>query len=94
MDCLSSQAEISAEEQILEFSRHEDIESSLQGLTGKEVEVLRLYFGFGQDVSLTLDQIGLRYKLTRECVRQIKEIALSKLRHPRFYGRLRAYAEN
>ena len=53
-----------------------------------------MYFGLGQDVSLTLDQIGLRYKLTRERVRQIKEIALSKLRHPRFYGRLRAYAEN
>ena len=94
MDCLSSQAEISAEDQILDFSRHEDIESSLQGLAAREAEVLRLYFGLGQDVSLTLDQIGLRYKIRRERVRQIKEIALSKLRHPRFYGLLRAYAEN
>jgi len=94
MDCLPNQAAISAEDQILEFSRHEDIESSLQVLAAREAEVLRLYFGLGQDVSLTLDQIGLRYQLTRERVRQIKEIALSKLRHPRFYGRLRAYAEN
>lgn len=94
MDCLSNQEEVSAEDQILEYSRHEDIESSLQGLTTREAEVLRLYFGLGQEVSMTLDQIGLRYELTRERVRQIKEIALSKLRHPRFYGRLRAYAEN
>ena len=56
--------------------------------------MLRLYFGIEQDRSMTLDQIGARFKVTRERVRQIKEQALCKLRHPRFYGRLRVYAEN
>ena len=94
MDCLSDEEQASAEDQMLEFTLQEDIAVALQGLSEREAEVLRLYYGLGRDRPLTLDQIGTRIKLTRERVRQIKELALSKLRHPRFYGRLRAYGEN
>ena len=43
---------------------------------------------------MTLVQIGIRFELTRERVRQFKELGLSKLRHPRFLGRSRAYTED
>ena len=93
-DCLGDEVQCSAEETLLAMTQQQDIATALQGLTAREAEVLRLYFGIEQDRSMTLDQIGARFKLTRERVRQIKELALSKLRHPRFYGRLRVYAEN
>ena len=56
--------------------------------------MLRLYYGLGEGKAMTFDQIGCCFRLTRERVRQIKEIALNKLRHPRFHGRLRPYADN
>ena len=93
-DYLCDDEQRSAEEALLEITLQQDIGTALEGLTHRESEVLRLYFGIKQDRPMTLDQIGMRFKLTRERVRQIKELALSKLRHPRFYGRLRVYAEN
>ena len=50
-------------------------------LTPREAKVLRLYFGLGNTEPLTLEQIGERFGITRERVRQIKEKALSRLRH-------------
>ena len=44
--------------------------------------VLRLHFGMGEDDPMTLEEIGRRFSLTKERIRQIKEKALSKLRHP------------
>ena len=70
------------------------MQEALDKLPAREAEVLRLYYGLAQDRSMTLDEIGRRFRLTRERVRQIKELALGKLRHPRFHRRLRAYAEN
>jgi len=58
-----------------------EIERALSKLTKREAEVIRLYFGIGREHSLTLEEIGERFDLTRERVRQIKEKALRKLRH-------------
>ena len=93
LDCLSDQ-QPSAEDTFLSFSRGADMQEALDKLPAREAEVLRLYYGLDQDRSMTLDEIGRRFRLTRERVRQIKELALGKLRHPRFHRRLRAYAEN
>ena len=46
----------------------------------REAEITRLYFGIGREHPLTLEEIGQRFGLTRERVRQIKEKALRKLR--------------
>ena len=73
--------------------RDELIDTVLHSLNPREAEVVRLYYGLANEPPLTLDQIGTRFKLTRERVRQIKEVALSKLRHPRICTRLRAYVE-
>jgi len=58
-----------------------EIERALGSLNGREAEVVRLYFGIGRDHSLTLEEIGKEFCLTRERVRQIKEKALRRLRH-------------
>jgi RNA polymerase primary sigma factor len=57
------------------------IEDALCTLSEREAKVLRLYFGLGDTEPLTLEQIGERFGITRERVRQIKERALSRLRH-------------
>ena len=92
LDYLSNE-ELNPEDEVLGFALREDIDCALSGLNEREAEVLRLYFGLLNEAPLTLDQIGVRFALTRERVRQIKELALSKLRHPRFYARLRAHAD-
>lgn len=94
MDRLCDEEGGTPEEDILKFTLTEDIASALDSLNPREAEVLRLYFGLGAAPAMTLDQIGIRFRLTRERVRQIKEIALNKLRHPRLQGLLRVYAEN
>ena len=84
-DYLSNE-ELNPEDEVLGFTLREDIECALSDLNEREAEVLRLYFGLLNEPPLTLDQIGVRFALTRERVRQIKELALSKLRHPRLPG--------
>lgn len=57
-----------------------DIEVALSSLCPREAEITRLFFGVGREHPLTLEEIGLRFDLTRERVRQIKEKAIRKLR--------------
>lgn len=58
-----------------------EIENTLATLTKREAEMLRLYYGLGSEHPLTLEEIGERFNLTRERIRQIKEKALRRLRH-------------
>jgi len=66
---------------LMEESFHQEIINALESLTSKESDVLCSYFGINRDRPSTLDEIGIKYKITRERVRQIKEKAISKLRH-------------
>ena len=67
---------------VMKNSLEEEIRYALSTLDAREREVIRLYFGLGGSPEMTLEEIGLQFKLTRERVRQIKEKALRKLRHP------------
>ncbi len=58
-----------------------EIRRVLKTLTPREEEIIKMYFGIDYERPLTLEEIGERLKLTRERVRQIKEKALSRLRH-------------
>jgi RNA polymerase primary sigma factor len=58
-----------------------EIDRALSSLTEREAEVIKLYFGLNKDHSMTLEEIGERFNLTRERVRQIKEKAIRRLRH-------------
>jgi len=62
-------------------SLQREIERSLSTLTDKEREIIRLFFGIGMNHGLTLEEIGSKFNLTRERVRQIKEKAIRRLRH-------------
>lgn len=58
-----------------------EIDRALATLTKREAQILRLYFGLGYEHPMTLEEIGERFNLTRERIRQIKEKALQRLRH-------------
>ena len=60
----------------------ETIEQILSGFSDREANVLRMRFGIGMDDELTLEEIGKRYDLTRERIRQIEAMVLKRLRHP------------
>lgn len=68
--------------ELMTESLRDEIERSFSTLSYREAEVLRLYFGINNNNSpLTLEEIGEKFELTRERVRQIKEKALRKLKH-------------
>ncbi len=69
------------DEPITNGSLKEEIEKAFQSLSTKEAEVLRMYFGMDMDRPVTLEEIGAKFRLTRERVRQIKEKAIIRLRH-------------
>ncbi len=76
---------------LMKTSLHKDIEQSLSSLTEREAEVLKLYYGIDIDHSYTLEEIGEKFHLTRERVRQIKEKAIRRLRHTSRCKNLRSY---
>ena len=65
---------------VFNASLAEEINRSLSTLTERQKEVIRYFFGIGVDHALSLEDIGERYNLTRERVRQIKDNAITKLR--------------
>jgi RNA polymerase primary sigma factor len=69
------------------------VKNSLSTLENRESQVIRLYFGIDRDDSLTLEEIGDRMNLTRERVRQIRNKAISRLRHISRSRALRPYLE-
>ena len=69
----------------------EEIRDSLSSLTEREAEVLRYYFGLDGYPEMKLEGIGEKFGLTRERIRQIKEKAIRKLKHPRRGLKLRSY---
>jgi RNA polymerase primary sigma factor len=75
-------------------SRHllrDQLERALGTLTPREARILRLRFGLQDGNCYTLEQVGRKFDLTRERIRQIQHKALRKLRHPRRSRRLRGY---
>jgi len=80
LDVLSSDKGIAPDDPLLDESVQIDVAYALSLLMPREAEILRLYFGLGRERSLTLDEVGQHFGLTRERIRQIKETALRKLR--------------
>ena len=68
-------------EDLLHESLRTEIERALETLTPREADVVRLYFGLGNQHPMTLEEIGETFDLTRERVRQIKEKAIRRLKH-------------
>jgi len=79
------------EKELVSESLRKDIERSLSTLTSREGDVVRLYYGLNGKHPMTLEEIGERFDLTRERVRQIKEKAIRRLKHTSRSRMLKTY---
>jgi len=80
-DVLRSGESPNPDRDLLHESLRTEIERALDTLTPREADVIRLYFGLGNQHPMTLEEIGETFDLTRERVRQIKEKAIRRLKH-------------
>jgi RNA polymerase primary sigma factor len=81
LDVLVNHDSPRADNMLMNESLQREIERSLSTLTERERDVVKLFFGIGINHGLTLEEIGAKFDLTRERVRQIKEKAIRRLRH-------------
>ena len=80
-DVLRSGESPNPDRSLLHESLRTEIERALETLIPREADVIRLYFGLGDQHPMTLEEIGETFDLTRERVRQIKEKAIRRLKH-------------
>ncbi len=80
-DVLKSEEAPTPESQLLYESLRKEIDRAISSLTPREADVIRLFFGLNGSHPLTLEEIGEKFDLTRERVRQIKEKAIRRLKH-------------
>jgi len=92
-DFIEDQEAISPAEAASNLILREKIEESLNNLTPRERDVLKMRFGLDDGYSRTLEEVGRHFKVTRERIRQIEAKALKKLRHPSRSRKLRDYLE-
>jgi RNA polymerase primary sigma factor len=93
-DFLEDKSTGSPNESLLNQDLTTQVEKALSMLSPKEKEILRLRFGIGEEGEHTLEEVGRRFAVTRERIRQIEAKALRKLRHPLRGRNLRAFVEN
>lgn len=81
LDVLVNHDSLKADNGLIMESLSKEIDRALSTLTERERDVVKLFFGIGLNHGLTLEEIGDKFDLTRERVRQIKEKAIRRLRH-------------
>src|SRR5512133_239698 len=94
LDMLQDENQQRPDHAVLDISLQGEIDKTLDTLSEREKEVVKLYFGIGEDTAHTLEEIGQRFNLTRERVRQIKEKAIRRLKHCSRSKRLKIYRNN
>ena len=90
-DFVADDANASTEEKAESVFLREEIDQMLQGLNPREREVIILRFGLESGHPMTLEEVGKRFKVTRERIRQIEAKALRKLRNPVRSKRIRDF---
>jgi len=91
LDLISSEQDMTPDGRLMDQSLKEEVQQGLSILSPREVEVLSSYYGLNNHKSLTLEEIGELYGLTRERVRQIKERAIRRLRKSYNRNALKSY---
>ncbi len=81
LDVLENDTEKTPDSELMNDSLRREVQRALSTLTQREADVISLYFGLNGEHSMTLEEIGEKFSLTRERVRQIKEKAIRRLRH-------------
>lgn len=90
-DVINSNEPTETEKRIISDSLRKEIEKVMSVLPERDAEILSCYFGLKGGVNMTLEEIGNRYGLTRERVRQIKERALRRIRKTSSSRNLKSY---
>lgn len=80
LDVLTNQDEVTPDSALIADSLRREVQRALATLTQRESDVIAYYFGLNGETAMTLEEIGEKYNLTRERVRQIKEKATRRLR--------------
>ncbi len=91
LDVIQDEHQPPPDDLLLDESLRIEVKRALTTLSDREAEVIKLYFGLEREHPLTLEEIGERFHLTRERVRQIKEKAIRRLRHTSRSRMLRSY---
>lgn len=91
LDIIENREQPAPDNTLISESLRIELDRALSTLTKREAEVVKLYFGLDMETPFTLEEIGEKFKLTRERVRQIKEKALRRLRHTSRSRPLRSY---
>lgn len=81
LDVLENDSEGTPDSNLMNDSLRKEVQRALSTLTQREADVIALYFGLNGEHAMTLEEIGEKFNLTRERVRQIKEKAIRRLRH-------------
>ncbi|BDD03566.1 sigma-70 family RNA polymerase sigma factor [Aureibacter tunicatorum] len=81
LDVLENDSEEKPDSELMNDSLRREVQRALSTLTKREADVITLYFGLNGEHAMTLEEIGEKFNLTRERVRQIKEKAIRRLRH-------------
>ena len=81
LDVLENDSEETPDSGLINDSLRKEVQRALSTLTQREADVITLYFGLNGEHAMTLEEIGEKFNLTRERVRQIKEKAIRRLRH-------------
>ena len=79
------------DEDVMHDSLKNEIRRVLKSLSPREAEIVNAYFGLDGENGVTIEQIGQKYDLTKERIRQIKERAIKRLQKARYSGALKAY---
>lgn len=93
LDILESENEESPDSSLMRNSLREEVQRVLSNLTQREADVINLYFGLNGEHSNTLDELGEKFNLTRERIRQIKAKAIRRLRHTSRSKALKPYLD-
>ena len=91
LDVLVNEDTPNADRSLMNESLSREIAHVLSKLSEREAEIVKLFFGIGGHQEMTLEEIGLKFNLTRERVRQIKEKAIRRLRQDGFCAPLKPY---
>ena len=81
LDVLENDSEETPDSGLMNDSLRREVQRALSTLTQREADVITLYYGLNGEHAMTLEEIGEKFNLTRERVRQIKEKAIRRLRH-------------
>ncbi len=91
LDVLENDSEDKPDSGLINDSLRREVKRALSTLTQREADVVTLYFGLNGEHAMTLEEIGEKFNLTRERVRQIKEKAIRRLRHTSRSKALKTY---